>query len=332
MTEKILALCDTEEDYALLMAEFLRGQKDLPYKIITCTNPVHLLECSKNQVIDLLVVAENAYTEEVRKLPAGNIILLNESGMLKWEEIKNVSKYQQAEVLYKVILDTFIDMTEVNYSKLGSGGELRIIGMYSPVRRCLQTTFALTLGQMLAQNSRTLYLNFEHYAGITELLPDIQTRDLADLLYFLTAKQDKFLLRLRTIVQKKGEMDYIPPMKTGRNLLGISAADWMELLNHIIQMDEYEYVILDLSESIQGLFQILRRCHKVFTLTKDDHFARSKMIQYEQLLALDDYEDVMEKTRKYNLPLFRRLPENLEQYTKGDLADYIRNVIEKELS
>ena len=55
----------------------------------------------------------------------------------------------------------------------------------SRVHRCMQTSFAITMSLMLAKKHSTLYLNFEHYAGISELLPDMQTLDLADLLYFL---------------------------------------------------------------------------------------------------------------------------------------------------
>ena len=41
--------------------------------------------------------------------------------------------------------------------------------LYSPVHRCLQSSFALTLGQLLSEKHPTLYLNFEHYIGISEL-------------------------------------------------------------------------------------------------------------------------------------------------------------------
>ena len=56
------------------------------------------------------------------------------------------------------------------------------------------------------------------------------------------------------------------------------------------------------------------------------------MNQYEQLLAMQEYEDVKKKTAKDVLPTFRKLPGDIEQYTKGELADYVRELLYKEES
>lgn len=327
MSGKILALCDTEEEYAQHLTEFLEGHKEMPWEIHTYTEVAGLVEFAARESVELLVVAENAYTEDVRRLRAARTILLNESGVKRWNAVRNVNKYQQAENVYREIVDVYMDVAGIQLPRLAVEKDVKFIGMYSPVRRCLQTSFALTLGQMLALKHRTLYLNFEHYAGITDLLPDLQTRDLADLVFFLTSDKDKFLLRMQTMLQKKGELDYIPPVKAGQNLLTITPGEWINLLQRIVELGEYEYVILDLSENIQGLFDLLRMCFRVFTLTKDDAVASGKINQYEQVLALYEYGDVLDKTHKCSLPLFHRLPDQIEQLTRGELADYVRGVI-----
>ena len=155
----------------------------------------------------------------------------------------------------------------------------------------------------------------------------MQTLDMADLLYFLNAQKDKFRLRLQTILKHRGKLAYIPPMKSGQNLLAVTAAEWMELLQKIEELEEYEYVILDLGESMQGLFEILRMCTRVYTLTKEDRIAQSKLLQYEQILALYEYGDVLGKTKRLSLSHIQKLPEELEQLTKGDLAELVKGLI-----
>lgn len=321
---KVLVLCDEEEEYARLMTEFLKGHKDLPWEIHTYTDAGELIRGEQGEEIALLVTAESAYREEMQSLFPLRTVILNESGVVRWEQWKHVNKYQQAENVLRELLEVYMEVVGEQLPQMMVSCRTKFVGIYSPVRRCLQTSFAITMSQMLAREHRTLYMNFEHYAGITELLPDMQTRDIADLLYFLSTQKDKFKLRMQAIIRQKGSLDYIPPMKSGQNLLTITGTEWMNLLQKIGELGGYEYVVLDLTESMQGLFDILRMCVRVFTLTKDDRIARSKLTQYEQILALYDYEDVLHKTRKCSIPQIRRLPEDLEQYTKGDLAAYVQ--------
>jgi len=323
--ECIMALCDTEEEYAQLMTEFLKRHRDLPWEIHMYTDIMELMRTETKGALAMLVVSEGAYREELKALQPSCMVVLNESGIVRWDKVHHINKYQQADNVLKELLEVYVEIAEEQMPRLQAEFGTRFVGIYSPVRRCMQTSFALTMSQMLAREHPTLYLNFEHYAGITELIPDKQTRDMSDLLYFLSGEQDKFRLRMQTMIQRKGELDYIPPMKVGQNLLGITAAEWLALLQRIGELGCYEYVVLDLSESMQGLFDILRMCIRVFTLVKEDRIARSKLLQYEQLLELYEYEDVLKKTRKCKPPQIRRLPDELEQYTRGELAEYVRS-------
>jgi hypothetical protein len=334
LKNKILALCDTEEYYAQHMSQFLKSHKEIPWEVHTYTNPDSLLRADHESNLAVLVLSENACTEELLRLKPTRTIILNESGILRGGSVKNIDKFQRADLIYQELLMTYMEWGETEplppiLPVIAMEKDMVLIGMYSPVRRCLQTSFALTLGQMLAAKHKTLYLNFEHYAGIGELLPNLTSRDLSDLLYFLTADQDKFLLWMQTVRRQIGNLDIIPPVKAGAQLIQITREEWMEFLSRIFQLGEYQYIILDLSESVQGLMDILRLCQTVFTMTKEDHMAQSKINQYEQVLSLYEYDDVLQKTRTCKLPVFRRLPDQMEQLTKGELADYVREIMEE---
>lgn len=325
-TDKTMALCDTEAEYAQAMMEFLKKHKNLPWELHTYTNVKDLLREEKSEM-EMLVIAESTYSGEIQALHPKRLVILSESGIMQWENVIYVDKYQAAEEVLKQLLGVYMEVAEVQLPRLCTNRKTIFIGNYSPVRRCMQTSFAITMSQILAQEHSTLYLNFEHYAGIAELVPDMRTFDMADLLYFLNADKEKFRMRMRTMMRHKGGLDYIPPMKSGQNLLTVTAEEWMEFLRKIEELEEYEYVILDLSESMQGLFDILRMCSRVYTLTKEDRIARAKLLQYEQVLTLYEYEDVLDKTKRLSLPHIRRLPEDLEMLTKGDLADLVKGLL-----
>ena len=325
---RMLVLCDTEEEYAQLMTDYLQKQKDLPWVLRTYTDVQELLNEGLDAVT-LLVVAESAYTEEFRQLAPSRLVVLNESGIMRWENLSYVDKYQKAEDVLRYLLEIYMEIADNPLPRLQKNCKTVFIGNYSPVHRSMQTSIALTLSQLLAKDHATLYLNFEHYAGLPDLVPNTLTHDIADLLYFLEADQEKFRLRLQTMIKHIGQLDYVPPMKSGQNLLTVTAAEWLGFFQKIEELGEYEYVVLDLSESMQGLFQILRLCRRIFTTTREDRIAQSKLLQYEQLLSLCEYEDVLEKTKRLSLCHIRRLPEELEQLTKGDLAELARGLIDE---
>lgn len=323
---KVMALCDMEEEYAQLMTEFMKKHKNLPWELHTYTNVETLLEAG-TQGIDMLVVAESTFCRKLQEICPRCVIVLNESGVMRWEGVSYVNKYQEAEEVLKQLLGIYMEISDVQLPVFRTNRKTIFIGNYSPVHRCMQTSFAITMSLMLAESHPTLYLNFEHYAGIAELLPDMQTLDMADLLYFLNAQKDKFRLRMQTILKHKGRLAYIPPMKSGQNLLGVTAEEWLGLLQKIEELEEYEYVVLDLGESMQGLFEILRMCTQVYTLTREDRIARSKLLQYEHVLALYEYGDVLGKTKRLSLSHIQKLPEELEQLTKGDMADLVKGIL-----
>lgn len=323
--EKRMVLCDEEAEYAQLMSEYLRKHGELPWSLSTYTSTQELLRQEK-QGMDMLVVAENAYADSLSELQPHNLVVLNESGVMQWENVHYVDKYMQAEEVRKQLLAIYADGAGTQFPKIRTGMQTKFIGNYSPVRRCMQTSFALTLGQLLAAQHRTLYLNFEHYAGFGKCMPQSPVMDLADLLYFVNAETEKFRIRMQTMLQQMGEMDYIPPMKAGQNLLTVTEEEWLGLLQKISELEEYEYVILDLSESMQGLFEILRRCSRIFTSTARDATAERKLMQYEQVLSLYAYEDVLYKTDRLDLSFIRRLPAEPEQLTRSEMAEAVKSL------
>lgn len=326
--DKVMALCDPEEEYAQLMTEFLNRHKNLPWVLHTYTTVEDLLKAEKD-ILEMIVVAESAFCQEIRQMSPKCLVVLSESGIMKWQDVSYVDKYQEAEEVLKYLLGVYMEVAEIQLPRLRTDYKTIFIGNYSPVKRTLQTSFALTMSQMLALEHPTLYLNFEYCAGMGELLPDMQTLDLADLLYFLHAEKDKFRLRLQTMLRHMGNLDYIPPMRSGQNLLAVTDREWMELLQKMEELGKYEYIVLDLSDNMQGLFEILRMCTRVYTLTREDRMARSKMQQYTQVLTLYGYGDVLEKTSQLNLAHIRRLPEEMERLTKGDLADLVRGLLKE---
>lgn len=331
MVKKVMALCDREEKYLYHMADFLEKKDTLPFAVHVFTNVEKLKSFTQKNPVEILLIGENAYEEQIAEYPVSQIFILNESGNQVGCEIENINKYQSSEEIFSTIMNGYTWDKEKLPRRLATGNRMKIIGNYTPVGRCLQTTFALSMGQQLARKHKTLYLNFESYSGFGSLLDKKIAADITDVLYFFNCEREKLAYRLESMVENINGLDYIAPVLSYQQLKEVTGEQWIELFREIERASDYEYLILDLSEQINGLFDILRECHRIFTIVREDGFAEAKLRQYEAVMQSMNYSDIAGKTKKWCLPFFQKIPYGLDQLTHGELAGYVKKMIEDEI-
>lgn len=332
MKKKRLALCDSDAEYMERLLGFIEGRQTSPFLLLGFTETKKLIDYCQDleENIHLLVVAESDYEPGLERL-ASHTLVLNEDLGVKTKQAKKVEKYQQVKEIYKIILEICLDCEMELSTNLERNTETRLLGFYSPVKRAMQTSFALALGKSLATRYKVLYVNFEQYAGWNDLLCREGGNDLLDLMYYLKEGSERFLYRLEQIEQKLGRLSYIPPVYAGQNLIYITTKEWLTLLDRFKKASGYEFVLLDLGDGLQGVFEMLRNCEKVFTVTEPDGPARRKMEQYECMLRMYEYEDVLEKSVRKTPPTFITVPNEGEQWTRKEWLEFIGKVEKEDL-
>ena len=134
-----------------------------------------------------------------------------------------------------------------------------------------------------------------------------------------------------SMTQRAGELDVLPPFDSFLDFVSVSRDEWIRLFHEIERGSDYEYLILDLSDGVQGLFDILRLCDVIYTLSREDGFAMAKIAQYEDVLKKSNYEDIWKKTKHCTIPLIKNLPSGLMQLTYTELAELVRERIMEDL-
>lgn len=330
MNRRILAICDLETEYADRFADYLQDKKGLPFEVRVFSDASQLVEFCGSHEVGTILISEAAYCEQVMRLKEIHIIILNESGNIVYPEYLNVDKYQPAENIIREVMCYYTEKEEMQLPDVMTRTHTRLIGVYSPVKRSLQTTFALTLGQLMAKKSSVLYLNFESYSGFERILDRSFGMELSDLIYFCKHTKSKLLYRVESMIEKVGELNFVPPFFSVVDLNMISGEEWKELLVQLCEKCNYDYIILDLSDNMRGLFEILRMCETVYTTLCEDRMAEAKAEQYERLLKVSEYTDVLQKTKKCRLPQFHHLPVRMEQLVSGELAEYVKDLMKEE--
>lgn len=333
MKKKILALCDREMEYAERFCAYIAAKKEYPFETAVFTSAEKLNRFCEKENVEVLLISENIYDGKLSELVKGKVIVLREeeAGADTYES--SIYKYQSCEKVLQEMMGCCAGwgLSGASFARGAGKDRVQMIGLYTPVHRCMQTGFAVTLGEILAKEHRVLYLNFESFSGLEKRLNREFMSDMSDLIYYVTNAREALVYKLQAMTEKLQNLDYIPPVFSCIDLARITKEQWFLFFEEIERLTDYEYIILDLSENVQGLFEILRSCSKVFTLFREDASALAKMYQYERLLIRSDYEDVLEKSRRYKLPFIKNVSFDPLKLTYGELADYIRRIVKEEL-
>ncbi|MCQ2497888.1 MAG: hypothetical protein MJ133_02795 [Lachnospiraceae bacterium] len=328
MEKRILAILDSEEKYAYGLTEYMSEKPVLPFRIHMFTDKERFISYSKGEDIECLLVTENLYNQQIDELDIPHIIILSETGKVINQTLLHVNKYQSVEYIFREILQYFSEYDNSSSRQFRlSRKKMKVIGVYTPLGRCLQTTFSITLGQLLSKRGKTLYLNFERYSGLSKMMRREFNSDISDLMYYFECAKEKLTLRIESIVENVNGMDFIPPAQIYQSLAGIKGEQWLDLMGEIEKCTDYEYLILDLTDGVLDLWDILRFCDVVYTISRKDPLALAKIEQYEKALHDADYKDVLSKTQKYGFPQFHDLPYDFDELTKTELAIFVKDKI-----
>lgn len=256
-----------------------------------------ILDCSLRSVIP--------------QLPSGRILWWTDIS----EDTEAVFKYQSAAVLLHTI------QGYLGAEQTGTGTAL--ISLYSPIKRCLQTTFGITLSHLLTKKGRILYLNLEGYSGLERTLSGSYSKDISDFIYYVNQTSENIPLLIQKFIYRMGEVDIIPPVLNPTNLQDITEDMWLHMLDILRNSGLYEYIIVDVSDFIHGTFSILRESQVIFSLTKSDIRASAKWQQYCSILEESGYGDILDKTRKSELPHIAVLSVNPEDCMQEPVAAFV---------
>lgn len=201
MNRRTLAICDPEEAYACRLMDALSRREDFPFEVLAFTGAERLQDSLARKPVQILLIAQGLFREEMKDW-VRYVILLQEEENSPVQELPCVSKYSSVLRIAKKVTETAMQTEKLPF--LQTVGKACVYGFYTPVGRSLQTTLALTMGQLLAANKRVLYLNFECCAGLTEMLgKQADNTEFASLLYYLQESKEQFLGRLHRTRSKK---------------------------------------------------------------------------------------------------------------------------------
>ena len=326
-----LAIYDLEKEYANSLMEFISDRQGIPLNTIAFTDLEPLLTYIEENHIDILLISASSMEKSIEMGDIGKIILLSSGNILpEYAGYTSIYKYQSGENIIREVLTYYADMYQEQGMVTITKGSAEIIGIYSPVGRLGQTTFALIMGQVWAEEHSVLYINMEEFSAFNKILEQSYQGDLSDLMYYYKQNPASLPIRLQTIVNNLHGMNYVSPLLYSEDLRNISTEEWIDLIQSIAAIGTYEKIILDLSNMVTNIFQILNICNVIYMPIHDDTISFMKIAAYEEYLLQTDKENIFNKIIKVKPPKPERETweeDYLEMQLRGNMGDFVRKII-----
>lgn len=324
-----MAVYDVEPRYADRFADFTNQKEKAPFTVVPFTSVEVLKEYAKSHTIEILLISNAVPKEIVKAIPAVQVVVLAEGEVVSAkDEYPSVYKYQSTDSIIREVLAHYCEQPgEAGLVLLGK--KAKILGVYSPIGRCLKTSFAWTLGQQLGKNGKVLHVSMEEYSGFSKLLGEEPQADLADVFYFYRQGNCSFV-RLSSMIHTWGNLDYIPPVRYPEDLEQITGEDMAELVSRMAGESGYEIIVIDVGNLGRQAIPVLELCDVIYMPVKDDCVSVVKLEEFMEYLEVSGKGDMQNKIQRLKLPYHRgfgRRDTYLEQLLWGELGDYVRKLL-----
>jgi hypothetical protein len=299
-----LAICDTDTSYLELMQGYLKRKNPMGFEIITFSTTVNAVTASQSDEIDILLIGEKTFDDNVKNINAKKIFILQEDGLSGIKGYDMVAKYQSAEKLIGTVLEQYaLDEKCDSIVKCGKNNTT-VIAFYSPEHHAAQSITALATAQLISdKGGKVLYLNLHGFSGFEELMNISYESDITDFMYFVLKHSEKLLYKLEGIKRTVHKVDYLPPALDYKDLAQIKAEDWRRALDLIIYSGDYTHIVVDLSEDCQGFYEILEMSGSIYILSNDNStFSHAAKAHFKRLLHAKEREDILGKIIELSLP------------------------------
>ena len=292
-----MIICSEEELYVLRLADVIADREELDLQVQVCTSFEQAERLEEFQGAELLLIGDEIpYEKRQMSRAARRFVLTSQEGTEVGEEEIPIYKYQSVRRIFAQIVETCLDQDNAGLFLVPRKGGRRLIVVYSPIHRIGKTRFAKALGHVLSREEGTLYLNMQEYPG-KEFRLGGKSASLADLLYYSRQEQNHLGLRLASMVKEEDGLAVLDPIPVSLDLKEVAWEDWNSLILQILKKGPYQNLILDVSESVQGLFDILKICDVWYLPYIESVEEEGKLDQFFDVLEFMGYKKLSQKAR-----------------------------------
>ncbi len=324
MTKSIFVVFSEDEEYAKSWGNYIRKKSNIPYDFKIFSDLEKLRDFSSKENIDVLLL------EKEEKLRAKMIFVLYEKlPVVENEGFRYICKFQSANDIISQIAE-ICTLEGKNHVKSSEKiNKTKVIGIYSPINRCLKTIFSVILAKCISKNNSALYLNFEEYSALSEIFPNEQTTNLSDLLFYYKQGAPFLGMRFLAAVSRWDNLDYIFPPANKEDVRRAETEELISFLEALKENGDYKYFVIDLGSDICEICKLLEYCDEVIMPIRKDTISKAKLKDFEKMYSEENYKNLEEKIVKVDLSRFEDsfTSCNVEHLENSELGGFVKEAV-----
>ena len=259
-----LTICDSNQFYARKLSEFINSRKGYPFLARYCNSIEECKQMIHSGKADIILSNMENYEKMKDEVDSERVIVMLDSkeGV---DGNNRIYKYQNCDVVLKEILKMASSIEDINVY-INRSTTMKVIAVYTPNDSRIATSIALDIGKLLSGRASTLFISLDGMSVIPDITGIEFDMDMSDL-FCENMTEGGLSNAIIGSVRRLGNMDILPIMHNYQDMAAVTKEEWKNFIRDIERKSDYEYVVIDLTESVRNLFDILKLANYICVAT-----------------------------------------------------------------
>ncbi|MCR5743399.1 MAG: hypothetical protein K6F92_06750 [Lachnospiraceae bacterium] len=322
--EEYIGIYDPDSSYAHALCTALGKCSNVTMEIVEFTRPESIEFFALKKNLCILLVAEGYEVPEAVKENIQVIIGMREE---RDGDEEKIFKYQSVDNISSLVMHA---ASRVRRDEVLEGTTARIYMVYSPVGRCLKSTLSLVMAGVLSQSGSTLFITFEEYSVIDEVLhSNGQEASLSDAIYYYI--QGNLSGMERELVQTFHGIDFLSGVRDPADIRNLSGSDLMGFIRALADCKRYRNIVIDVANTPQDIYRVLGMAYRIYMPERDDFMSKGRTARFMERVRGEDAA-LLENIREVHPP-YQHLGRDesaagyYDRLFRGEMVDYVRGLL-----
>lgn len=282
MGKPSIVIADLDVEYALKVeAKFLKEFRD-EVKLEVITELAYCREfLSRPHDIDVMLVSDGLYTDDVRKQNVKNLYVLTDrdadGDLTSSAHAEYVFKYGSLNFIFNRVKGSSDALRAIEEGNR----ETSVVLFYSPIGGSGSTTAAVAVAGALQKNyHRVLFVDAQYIQSFESFLRRERESDTSMVRAVLGVSGPEVFDRLRSYIASD-DFDYLPAVKSGLLAFDLTLQLFVDFIEGAKRSGQYDYVVVDTDASF-GLekLQLLNVADSVVVCVEQGPRALAKVLRF----------------------------------------------------